>query len=296
MKKHLALLTIILACSMGFTGCALPGAASKKELSYREQAIDLMEAGEYELAVEMFDLALGQTYGFLTDTDLDICYYKALAQYKLGSTVDAINTYDAIVDIKEKDWRAYYLRGTLYLESTDYEDAQADYASCLKYNGKDGDMLIHIAANLEDAGYSDDALTYYNEVINNGGKDAADMRNIGWASYKLGSSDAAIEYLQQAVNAGDGEAMYYLAEVNMDQGDYSSALSLIDQGLSAGSDESGNTMSIDESSRQQLMFAKVICYEYMGQWESAKTAISEYVEAYPEDEDGQSESTFLENR
>ena len=297
MKKKLALITIILAAAVTFTGCTLPGSASKKELSYREQAIDLMEAGKYDLAVEMFDLALNQTYGLMTKTDLDICYYKALAQYKDGNTVDAINTYDSIIEVKKKDWRAYYLRGTLYLEKSDYDDARSDYESCLKYNGSDGSMLIHIGANLDDAGYSDDALTYYNEVISNGGKETEDMRNIGWAYYKTGDSDNAMQYLQQAADAGDGEAIYYLAEINMDKGEYSEALGLIEQGLSTTADsEETPEVTIDESSRQQLMFAKVICYEYMGEWDNAKTAISDYVTAYPEDEDGQRENTFLENR
>ena len=100
-KKLLLLITVLLAALLG--GCALPGAASEKELSYREQGIGLLEAGEYELAIEMFDLALEQTYGFFTKTELDICYYKALSQYKNGDII-APAQYQKIIMAGRSGW------------------------------------------------------------------------------------------------------------------------------------------------------------------------------------------------
>ncbi len=288
MKKRIVTL-IMLAVSLSMlAGCTLPGSSAKKEEEYREQGIALLEAGEYELAVEMFDLSLGQTYGFFTKTELDICYYKALCQYKNGDVIDALNTYDGIIELKKKDWRAYYLRGTVYLEEGDFEGALKDYESAASLNGKDTDMLMQIAVNLENAGDETNALTYYNMIIENGGKGAAARRNIGEAYYKIGNTDEATGILEEAIEDGDIPALLYMADIYMETGDYETALSLIEEGLLAE--------ETDDEVKARFMFAKVICYEYMAEWESAKTAIEEYTEAYPDDEDGQREYTFLENR
>lgn len=47
--------------------------------------------------------------------ELDICFYKAKAQALDGKTKDALATYNAIIKYN-KDARAYYLRGDLYMD------------------------------------------------------------------------------------------------------------------------------------------------------------------------------------
>ncbi|MCR5784506.1 MAG: tetratricopeptide repeat protein [Eubacterium sp.] len=286
MKKHIVLIIVFALAAAFLTGCTLPGSATKKEKEYREEGIALLEAGEYELAEEMFDKALNQTYGFFTKTELDICFYKALCQYKNGETIDALNTYDGIIELRKKDWRAYYLRGTVYLENGDIEGASADYENALKYNDGDSSMLLQIAANLENAGEDELALSYYEAILELKGKDGETLKNIGWAYYKTGNFDEALSFLESALEKGEETATIYLANINIENGEYETALSLIEDGLSIE----------DETVKQQLMFAKVICYEYMAEWDNAKAAIEEYVAAYPDDEDGQNEYTFLKNR
>ena len=49
------------------------------------------------------------------EKELDICFYKAKAQALDGKTKDALATYNAIIKYN-KDARAYYLRGDLYMD------------------------------------------------------------------------------------------------------------------------------------------------------------------------------------
>ena len=76
-----------------------------------------MKEAKYEDAVSSFQKALDQSLGRIRAQELDVCYYKALAQYKSGDTKAAIKTYDGLVDYDKKNWEVYYLRGCLLYTS-----------------------------------------------------------------------------------------------------------------------------------------------------------------------------------
>lgn len=57
--------------------------------------------------------------------ELDICYYKAKAQYLSGDVDGAIDTYTAIIDYN-KDSDAYYLRGCIYFAKNDTDKGLKD--------------------------------------------------------------------------------------------------------------------------------------------------------------------------
>ncbi len=61
-----------------------------------------MKEAKYEDAVSSFQKALDQSLGRIRAQELDVCYYKALAQYKSGDTKAAIKTYDGLVDYDKK--------------------------------------------------------------------------------------------------------------------------------------------------------------------------------------------------
>jgi tetratricopeptide (TPR) repeat protein len=83
--------------------------------AYRQIGINAMENGDYAGAVDAFNSALGQCIGKITENELDICYYKAAAQYAGGDSAGAVDTYTAIIDYDKKAADAYYLRGCVYL-------------------------------------------------------------------------------------------------------------------------------------------------------------------------------------
>ena len=96
-----------------FTGCT--NERLEDELDFRKIGINSMQSGDYEGAVAAFNSALSQCVGKITDTELDICYYKAAAQYAGGDIEGALATYQAMIDYDEENGNAYYLHGCLSL-------------------------------------------------------------------------------------------------------------------------------------------------------------------------------------
>jgi tetratricopeptide (TPR) repeat protein len=117
-NKFMALtLTVVLTAGM-LTGCG-SGDKEKDKDAYRQYGINCIENGSYDDAVDAFQKALDQSVGSVGAEELDICYYKAKAQYLSGDVDGAIDTYTAIIDYN-KDSDAYYLRGCIYFAKNDY--------------------------------------------------------------------------------------------------------------------------------------------------------------------------------
>ena len=78
--KYIILMITIVA-TLGLVGCGGRNQQSlENELAYRQLGIQSLEKGEYEEAVEMFQKALDQSLAQIDELEIDICYYKAMAQ------------------------------------------------------------------------------------------------------------------------------------------------------------------------------------------------------------------------
>ena len=77
-------LTGLLGMSLLLGGCT--SKSEKKALEYKELGIKQMQEAKYDDAVSSFQKALDQSLGRIRAQELDVCYYKALAQYKSGDT------------------------------------------------------------------------------------------------------------------------------------------------------------------------------------------------------------------
>ena len=107
--KKMICLTTALVLSLGMlAGCN--NDRREDQTAYRQVGINKMESGDYEAAVNAFDSALAQCVGKIGENELDICYYKAAAQYAGGDPDGAKATYNAIIDYDKKAADAYYLR------------------------------------------------------------------------------------------------------------------------------------------------------------------------------------------
>ena len=71
-----------------FTGCT--NERLEDELDFRKIGINSMQSGDYEGAVAAYNSALSQCVGKFTESELDICYYKAAAQYAGGDIKRAL--------------------------------------------------------------------------------------------------------------------------------------------------------------------------------------------------------------
>ena len=109
-SKITLMLVIALAGSMGLAGCQ-DQKVLENQLAYRKVGINKMNQGDYAEAAKNFQKALDQSKGEVGDLELDICYYKATAQYSSGDTKGALTTCDALIDFDKGDAKANLIRG-----------------------------------------------------------------------------------------------------------------------------------------------------------------------------------------
>lgn len=301
-----------------FTGCT--NERLEDELDFRKIGINSMQSGDYEGAVAAFNSALSQCVGKITDTELDICYYKAAAQYAGGDIEGALATYQAMIDYDEENGNAYYLHGCLSLKQQDTDTAKKDFANAVKYNPDDYELYVGIYENLAGNNMTEEGEEYLNKAFDIKGNSAENLTWRGRIYYLLGQYDNAVKELEGAVKkdsakanlylaqvyeaeedsanaekyyqayvdsgTADSIAMNALAEIQMGKGNYEAALEDIRQGLAMD----------NVTNQQELLSNQIIAYEYSGDFTSAWDVVQQYVSLYPDDEAAQREYIFLKNR
>lgn len=301
-----------------FTGCT--NERLEDELDFRKIGINSMQSGDYEGAVAAFNSALSQCVGKITDTELDICYYKAAAQYAGGDIEGALATYQAMIDYDEENGNAYYLHGCLSLKQQDTDTAKKDFANAVKYNPDDYELYVGIYESLAGNNMTEEGEEYLNKAFDIKGNSAENLTWRGRIYYLLGQYDNAVKELEGAVKkdsakanlylaqvyeaeedsanaekyyqayvdsgTADSVAMNALAEIQMEKGNYEAALEDIRQGLAMD----------NVTNQQELLSNQIIAYEYSGDFSSAWDVVQQYVSLYPDDEAAQREYIFLKNR
>lgn len=317
--RRLLLLLAALSVCLCLSGCQGNQEAVENQQAYRQVGINKMDEGKYEEAVEAFQKALDQSQAVIGDMELDICYYKATAQYNSGDTKGAITTCDALIDYDDEDATAYFIRGCVYLKEGDSENARKDYASALALSGNNYALYLSVYENLSGAGFDSEAEELVAKALELSGSTAEDYRERGHIYLIREEYDNARKELDQAINMGDTKALLYLAQVydaegndkkakslyesylkqnadtdtmialgemQLEAGKYKKALELFQQALEAGKPEDAKSLRRNE----------IICYEYLYDFAKAKEKMASYVKDYPEDEEAQREYQFLQTR
>ena len=316
MKKKWIYIAVSIMIMLLCTGC---GEREEKQLNYRQKGITLMENGKYEAALEEFQNALDMSLGEIGENEVDICFYKAEALYRLGDIEGAMNVYTSIITYNE-DAKAYFQRGNLYYSLGDEENAMKDYAAALEQEKKDYDLYIGVYEALIAHGKEKEALEYLNQALEISGNSAYDKMQKGRICFMLGEKDQAVSLLEEAVKGKEKTAYYYLAEIYYALGDGKTAEEYMVSYMESGAADSYNlfhiandqigkgnyTMAIacltsaleleNVPNKQIIMKTLVIAYEQNKDFASAKALMAEYVEAYPDDEEAKREYTFLETR
>ena len=87
MKKLNSLLKttiLVIGASVLLSGCTSSKIEQQDQL--KESAINSIGAGDYESALNSLNEALSLANGYVTDREIDICYYKGAMQYLLSDT------------------------------------------------------------------------------------------------------------------------------------------------------------------------------------------------------------------
>ncbi len=350
MKKRLFKLTILgISISALLTGCNLRGGSASnlnlgmdaieaqdynealnclnralaenedKRLTYRGLGIAHMGLGEYDKAVDDFMNSLKGSNGLVGKLDYDINYYMALAQFKSGDLDAALDTYNAILGLDDKQAEAHYLRGRIELLKNDKTSALADFDRAVELKSSDYDLYISIYEALDDAGDKQDGENYINMALQKNGK-MTDYQS-GLFSYYLGKYDEARQSLEAARKSDESDKLIlYLGRSYEALGDMNYAATLYREYLEKDPDsaciynEEGlmylkqeeymkaltafeNGMALnDPSYNQSLMFNEAVTYEYLLDFKKAAVLMKEYIEKYPDDEEARREYIFLSTR
>lgn len=308
---------VILLAALLCSGCS--NERLEEQTVWREKGIQLMTQGKYEEALEAFQAGLDLSLGEVGETEKDICYYKAEAQYMLDDTQGAMDTYTAIINY-DNDAKAYFQRGNLYYSIGDEENALKDYKAAVENETKDYALYIGVYEALTAHGKEKEAQDYLNQALEIKGDKAYDKMLKGRINYLLGEEQTAVLLLEEAAKGGEVSAYYYLAEIRYANGDMQSAETSMDEYLKSDEVDSYNLFSIaklqldkknyeiaikclsaaleleEVPNKQVVMKTLAIAYEKILDFDSAREVLMEYVQEYPEDDEAARELTFLETR
>lgn len=286
----------------------------------RGMGLAYMGLTDYETALLCFEAALQNGGTKPEDIHYDINYYMAICYYKLERYEDALVRYDAIIALKEKEVDAYIQRGTVKLKLNRYAEAIEDFDKALALDKDDYSLYVDIYSALKESGHEEKGIEYLNVAVAED-DDKMSSYDKGRLYYCLGNYTYARNYLEQARSDGNkteevllllGQSYENLNDRNYAltlyeeyvastpsaaiynqmgmcyaaEGDYESALHSFEKGL----DVEGSAY------RQELSYNRIVAYENLGDFESAKKFMKEYLVAYPDDERAQREYEFLQTR
>jgi tetratricopeptide (TPR) repeat protein len=298
---------------------AIENGENEKE-ALRGKALAYMGKGDYENAEATFIEALNSGGSVPKDIDYDINYYLGVCYYKMGRYDDSIARYDAIIDLRPKERDAYMQRGIARIAVGKINEAKEDFDTAISYSKKDNGIYIDIFNAFREAGLTQDGEVYLQQALDNNDssmskfdkgriyfylEDYTNARNfleearnegekgedvillLGQSYENLGDKNYAISLYDTYLATTPSAALYnQCAKCYIELKDYSDAVTYINNGLSQE----------DKSYDQQLRFNQIVCYEMMGDFETAKSLMATYIKDYPDDEVAARENKFLITR
>ncbi len=315
--KLTALLVLLISAVLFMSGCQT---SAEKQEEAKEAGIQAMNKGDYKKAVEMFDEALKSSEGTVSGDEIDICLYKAAAQYNMDDIKGAIKTYDALIEFDDKDPNPYFLRGSVYLKAGEKTAGLDDYKEAIKRDEKNYDLYIAIYENLKKMNFEKEGEEFLNIALEKSGDSAEDSLGRGRIYTLLKQYDAAVTAFEKAYDKGQEDAKIYLADMYLAEGkedkcdkildelkDEDNLSSLACNAIASMELKRGNpeealayvNMGLDKFSvknKRDLLKNRVAAYEYMGQFNEAYTYAMEFLQQYPQDVDMAREVKFLSTR
>ena len=298
---------------------AARAAGENERLISRGEGLAYMGKTMYDEAAQAFEEALAGSDGRIGDLDYDINYYLATAYYKQGDREKAITVYDAITALREDEKDAYYLRGVLYTEQGNLDQAKEDFDRTIALDSADYDRLIEIYGVLDAGGYKETGQEYLQAAMDAGTKGMTNYEK-GRICYYLEDYENARTYLEKARDESGYEAVLFLGKTYETLGDNNYAISVYNTYLESGEanpqvlnqlglckmqtgDYEGalaafqSAMKIEDNGMMQILkMNEIIAYERLCDYKKATVLMESYLKTYPDDEAAQREYIFLQTR
>lgn len=287
--------------------------------AYRGIGISYLMEGQYDEAINNFDQALQIKEA--NDLDIDLLFYKASALEQNNDYETAADIYTKLIELKKDDAAIYSARGNIYRLTGNYELSIADYDKAIELDQKEFSCYLGKFASLKELAKEEEAQAVLEQAAQLKIKDDYDKFELAKVHFYQGNYEVALNEFTTAIENGFTQAYYFLGEMNLFNKDYVGALAQFDAYLKAGNQEFGllynqlltcylQTENLeqakvyldkarqgkDASIQDQLTKNEIIYLEKTGDYTTAYTLMSAYVEKYPEDEGAKKDYYFLKTR
>ncbi len=288
--------------------------------SYRGMGLAYSGLEEYDKAIESFNQAIEAAGSLDSSCRLDVVGYRAEAKTAIGDYTGALEDYNQLIEANYRLRDIYQLTGDVYLLMDDVDQALHCYQECLNIGNRNYEGYLTMAEALkkaeadearqvvlnaalevipyeaEDWCYRgrvyleldqiDEAFSAFEESYNKGYSQAGYY--LGYCYELQGNSDEAIHLYQEQLRHDPNDAGLYnqLASCMVRQGEYQDALIMIEKGMQLA----------NESLMADFLWNESICYEKMGDYDTAIEKLMSYLEQYPADKNAQKELAFLYSR
>ncbi len=288
--------------------------------SYRGMGLAYNGLEEYDKAIESFNQAIEAAGSLDSSCRLDVVGYRAEAKTAIGDYTGALEDYNQLIEANYRLRDIYQLTGDVYLLMDDVDQALHCYQECLNIDNRNYEGYLTMAEALkkaeadearqvvlnaalevipyeaEDWCYRgrvyleldqiDEAFSAFEESYNKGYSQAGYY--LGYCYELQGNSDEAIHLYQEQLRHDPNDAGLYnqLASCMVRQGEYQDALIMIEKGMQLA----------NESLMADFLWNESICYEKMGDYDTAIEKLMSYLEQYPADKNARKELAFLYSR
>ena len=275
-----------------------------------------LKLGDYGQAISSFEDALeGEDSKRFQK---DVLSYKAVAEYESGRMKESLASCEKIKEYGA-DASCYYMIGKIGLQLDQYDAAKSNFDMAVEKDTSYA-MFLDIYQAYGEKDMDADGKAYLSRALALSPGSGGDHYQRGRIYYFMGDIPNAQTELLKAAEKGEGDARLYLGKIYLEQqdpasaramyqeyaqeggngaraynglalcdmaeGNYDGALANIESGLGAAGQEDV----------QELLYNEVVAYEYKRDLATAKSKITEYLMRFPDDEDAQRESAFLQSR
>lgn len=190
------------------------------ELPEYNSALNAYKEGKYQSALTFIDQAIE-----LQSEEAQFYVLRAKANYKIGNKISAMEDLNKSIELAENS-DALHLKGKLFLETNDLENAALNLRKAYHLNPQSGEILFDLGYLEFLNGDTQQALNYYSSAIKYDSRNPKSYVNIGNIYSMLGNSKIAIDYYSKALvlDTTDGIAYYSRANEKMMLNDINGAI------------------------------------------------------------------------
>ena len=173
--------------------------------NYREKVAVLFENGQYKEIIDLLTDDILQVFG-----DAELYVRRATTHFIVGDDTNVVMVYaQKAIDIDDKDFKGYLVRGVAWDSKGDIDKAIGDYNKVIELNPKHAEAYYNRGIAWDVKGDIDKAIDDYTKVIELDPKQIEAYYNRGVAWDDRGDIEKAIEDYSKAIELNPKDAKIY---------------------------------------------------------------------------------------